>query len=99
MSAAVEFKSVRTNTMSDFKQMDTWLHELLAFVTTNPPKEELDKGKKDMQDEFLKSYRNGQAAAGKKAHASEHEASHEGDSGDAPAASGAGERRRPHRPR
>jgi hypothetical protein len=75
--------------MSYFKQIDTWLNELLAFVTTNPPKEELDKCKKDIKDELLKSYRNGQATAGKKAHAPEHEAYHEGDSDDAPAAIGA----------
>ena len=85
--------------MSYFKQIDTWLDELLAFVATNPAKEELEQCKKDIKEELLKSYRNGQAAAEKKAHASEHEASHEENPGEAPAATRAGERRRPRRPR
>ena len=87
--------------MSYFKHIDSWLDELLEYVATNPPKEELGQCKKDIKDELLKSYHNGQAAAekGKGTHASDHEASDEEDSGEAPAASRAGERRRPNRPR
>jgi hypothetical protein len=84
--------------MSYFKEVDTWLDELLQYVATNPPKEELEQCKKDIKGELLKSYRNGQAAGEKKAQAP-HEASHEGSQGEAPAALRAGERRRPHRPR